>query len=116
MAAKRTTMRKLRDVLRLRLEAGLSYRQINASTKASIGAIQKALTRAEELGLTWPLPPELDDNQLAGLFYPKADTGTSSRHQAPDWPTLHQELKRKGVTKQLLWEEYTQQYPNRCYS
>jgi len=109
-------MRKLRDVLRLRLEAGLSYRQINASTKVSVGAIQKALARAEELELPWPLPPELDDNQLAGLFYPKADTRSSSRHQVPDWPTLHQELKGKGVTKQLLWEEYTQQYPNRCYS
>jgi len=109
-------MRKLRDVLRLRLEAGLSYRQINASTKVSIGLIQKLMTQAEELELTWPLPPELDDNQLAGLFYPKADTRASSRHQAPDWPTLHQELKGKGVTKQLLWEEYTQQYPNRCYS
>jgi len=109
-------MRKLRDVLRLRLDAGLSYRQINASTKVSVGAIQKLMTRAEELALTWPLPAELDDNQLAGLFYPKADTRTSSRHQTPDWPTLHQELKGKGVTKQLLWEEYTQQYPNRCYS
>jgi len=109
-------MRKLRDVLRLRLEAGLSYRQINASTKVSVGLIQKLMTQAEELELTWPLPPELDDNQLAGLFYPKADTRTSFRHQVPDWPTLHQELKRKGMTKQLLWEEYTQQYPNRCYS
>lgn len=109
-------MRKLRDVLRLRLEAGLSYRQINASTKVSVGLIQKLMTQADELGLAWPLPPELDDNQLAGLFYPRADTRTSSRHQTPDWPTLHQELKGKGVTKQLLWEEYTQQYPNRCYS
>ncbi|MCP4044612.1 MAG: IS21 family transposase [Gammaproteobacteria bacterium] len=116
MAATRTTMRKLRDVLRLRFEAGLSYRQINASTKVSVGLIQKLMTQAEELELTWPLPPELDDNQLAGLFYPKADTRTSFRHQVPDWPTLHQELKRKGMTKQLLWEEYTQQYPNRCYS
>ena len=34
----------------------------------------------------------------------------------PAWSTIHQELKRKGVTLQLLWEEYTQQYPNRCYS
>jgi transposase len=109
-------MRKLRDVLRLRLEAGLSFREINASTKVSVGAIQKLMTRAEELALTWPLPSEMDDNQLAGLFYPRADTRTSSRHQTPDWPTLHQELKGKGVTKQLLWEEYTQQYPNRCYS
>ena len=45
-----------------------------------------------------------------------ADTRVSSRYQMPDWSAIHQELMRKGTTKQLLWEEYTQQYPNRCYS
>jgi transposase len=110
-------MRKIRDVLRLRLAAGLSIRQIKASTKVSVGAIQKLLARAEEEGLSWPLPPEFDDDsRLARLFYPGADTRVSTRYQVPDWPSLHQSLKRKGVTKQLLWEEYTQQYPNRCYS
>ncbi len=109
-------MRKIRDILRLRLAGGLSIRQIRASTKVSVGAIQKLLAKAEEKGLTWPLPPELDDSQLARLFYPDADTRSSAQHQVPDWPTIHQELKRKGVTQQLLWEEYTQQYPNRCYS
>jgi transposase len=109
-------MRKIREILRLRCSAGLSIRQINASTKASIGAIQQLLTTADELGLSWPLPPELDDNQLARPFYPSADTRVSSRYQVPDWSVIHQELKRKGITKQLLWEEYTQQYPNRCYS
>lgn len=109
-------MRKIRDILRLRRAAGLSIRQIHASTKASVGAIQKLLARADELGLAWPLPDELDDNRLAQLFYPGADTGASTRFQVPDWVEIHQELKRKGMTKQLLWEEYTQQYPNRCYS
>ncbi len=109
-------MRKIRDILRLRLAGGLSIRQIRASTKVSVGAIQKLLAKAEEEGLTWPLPRELDDSQLARLFYPDADTRSSAQHQVPDWPTIHQELKRKGVTQQLLWEEYTQQYPNRCYS
>ncbi len=109
-------MRKIRDILRLRLAAGLPIRQINASTKVSIGAIQKLLTKAETLELTWPLPDDLDDNRLAQLFYPGADTTVSSRYQVPDWPAVHQELKRKGMTKVLLWEEYTQQYPNRCYS
>ncbi len=109
-------MRKIRDILRLRLSAGLSIRAINASTKVSVGAIQKLLTQAKALELDWPLPAELDDSQLARLFYPEADTRVSSRYQAPDWASIHQELKRKGMTKQLLWEEYTRQYPNRCYS
>jgi len=109
-------MRKIREVLRLRFEAGLSMRQISLSTKSSIGAIQKLLSRATELELIWPLPDELDDNRLAALFYPGADTTASSRYHIPDWAQVHQELKRKGVSKQLLWQEYTEQYPNRCYS
>jgi len=109
-------MRKIRDILRLRLAAGLSIRQIRHSTKASVGAIQKLLSRADELGLSWPLPEDLSDQRLARLFYPGADTHVGSRYQVPDWSVIHQELKRKGMTKLLLWEEYTQQYPNHCYS
>ncbi len=109
-------MRKIREILRLRFVAKLSIRQIKASTKTSIGAIQKLLAKAKTLGLSWPIPDELDDNQLAQLFYPGADTRSFSRFQIPDWSAIHQELKRKGMTQQLLWEEYAEQYPNRCYS
>ncbi len=109
-------MRKIRDILRLRLSGGLSIREISRGTKVSVGAIQKLLSRANELGLTWPLPDDLDDNGLAQLFYPGTDTTVSYRYQVPDWTEVHQELKRKGMTKLLLWEEYTRQYPNRCYS
>ena len=105
-------MRKIRDVLRLRL----SIREISRSTKISVGGIQTLLAKATALELGWPLPDDLDDNRLANLFYPAADTCTSRRYQMPDWPVIHQELKRPHMTKQLLWEEYTQQYPNRCYS
>ena len=74
MSGKRITMRKIREILRLRHEGGLSIRQIKASTKISVGAIQKLLAKADALGLVWPLTPELTDNQLALLFYPRADT------------------------------------------
>ena len=109
-------MRNIREVLRLRLGAGLKYRQISHSTKVSLGSIRTLLNRAEELGLSWPLPDELDDVALARLFYPSADVAVSKRRVQPDWAVVHQELKRKGVTKLLLWEEYTAAYPNRCYS
>jgi transposase len=109
-------MRNIREVLRLRLGAGLKYRQISQSTKVSMGSLKTLLSRAEELGLTWPLPDDLDDAHLARLFYPSSDTRVSSRYVKPDWAEVHQELKGKGVTKQLLWEEYTAAHPNRCYS
>ena len=49
-------MRKIRDILRLRWEAGLPIRQISAGTKVSVGAVQKLLAKATALALTWPLP------------------------------------------------------------
>lgn len=109
-------MRKLREVLRLRFSAELSIRQISASTKISIGSIQNILKLAEQHNLSWPLPDELDDQALALKFYPSSDAQPSAKYQEPVWIEVHQELKKKGLTKQLLWEEYTQHYPNRCYS
>jgi hypothetical protein len=85
MAAQRTTMRKIREILRLRLAAGLSIRQISQSTKASVGAIQKLLARAAKLELGWPLSDDLDDAGLARLFYPNADVRVSAEHHMPDW-------------------------------
>ncbi len=116
MPTQRISMRKLREVLRLRLHADLSMRQIRDSLKLSLGAIQKVTRKAEEMKLDWQAIEQLDDQQLAAQFYPESDTRSSHQFQLPDWVETHQELKRKGVTKLLLWEEYTQQYPNRCYS
>ncbi|GBE07884.1 hypothetical protein BMS3Bbin11_00592 [bacterium BMS3Bbin11] len=70
MPAKRITMRKIRDVLRLRHHAGLSIRDIQSSTKVSVGSIQTLLVKAKEMDLSWPLPDNLDDARLASLFYP----------------------------------------------
>ena len=67
-------MRKLRDILRLRLDAGLSVRQIKASLRLSVGGVQKVTSAAESLGLDWTAVEQLDDQQLARLFYPRADT------------------------------------------
>jgi transposase len=53
---------------------------------------------------------------LVAKIYPPADTAKSSHKELPDWVEIYRELKRKGMTKQLLWEEYTQQSPNRSFS
>lgn len=91
-------------------------RQIKSSLRLSLGAVQKVISKAEALGLDWPSIERLDDQQLASQFYPNSDTRVSGRLQLPDWPEVCRELKRKGMTKLLLWEEYCQQPPNRSYS
>ena len=109
-------MRNIREILRLHFEAKLSLRKISICTKASIGGVQKLLVKVNQCELTWPLPEDMDDVALAKLLYPQSDPRPSRHYQLPTWIEVHQELKRKGVTKHLLWEEYTQQYPNRSYS
>ncbi len=116
MATKRIPMRQLREILRLRLHAKLSMRQIRDSLRLSLGAIQKAVSKAEALALDWEAIEKLDDSHLAAKIYPQADTAKSSHKELPDWVEIYRELKRKGMTKQLLWDEYTQQYPNRSFS
>jgi transposase len=107
-------MRKIVDVLRLKFEAGLSHERIAAATKVSKGAVTKYLQRARDAGLGWPLPPEVDEARLDALLFPHA-APVVERYAAPDFAQLHQELKRKGVTLQLLWEEYSAAHAGQAY-
>jgi len=107
-------MRKIVDVLRLKFEAGLSHERIAAATKISKGAVTKYVQRARDAGLGWPLPPEVDEARLEALLFPHA-APVVERYAAPDFALLHQELKRKGVTLQLLWEEYTTAHAGQAY-
>ncbi len=116
MSRSRIEMRYLREILRLRFESKLSIRKISRCTRTSVGTIQGLLATAQQQSLSWPLPETLsDDQELARCFYPEADTAISHRLEQPDWPEVHHELKRKGMTRQLLWEEYHAKYPNRSY-
>jgi transposase len=103
-------MRKIRDVLRLSAE-GLSTRQIAASLAIGRTTLRGYLERADELGLGWPLPPEMSDTDLERLIYPRTARDVSNRATQPDWACIHRELRRKGVTLSLLWEEYRADHP-----
>jgi transposase len=106
-------MRKIREILRLKFEANLSHEKIAAATGVSKGAVTNAVRRALERGLSWPLPGDLDDTRLESLLYVQAAARAAYTH--PDYGRLHQELKRKGVTLQLLWEEYSQAHGAAAY-
>jgi transposase len=99
-------MRKIREVLRLRLAQGLSQRAVGESLGISTGAVNICLGRARRAGLSWPLPDGLDDAQLERLLYPPPPTVASEQRPMPDWTAVHRELRRPNVTLALLWEEY----------
>jgi transposase len=106
MPAERLPMRQVREVLRLKHAAGLSERHIAGALRISRSTVSEYLRRAAVVGLTWPVPADLDDAALEGrLFSPPFALPENPRPQ-PDWPRLHAELRRPGVTLLLLWEEY----------
>ena len=109
-------MRKIREVLRLYHEAGLSRRGIALALNVSYGSVVNYLNRAQQAKLPWPLPDEMDERTLGRLLFPSQPVMGQRRFSEPDYPNIHQELKRKGVTKQLLWQEYRQQHPSDGYS
>jgi hypothetical protein len=99
-------MRQVREVLRLKHVAGHSERRIAAAIGISRYTVAEYLRRAAVVGITWPVPAELNDESLeARLFSPPFAIQENPRPQ-PEWPRLHAELRRPGVTLLLLWEEY----------
>jgi transposase len=109
-------MRNINELLRLHFEARLSQRQIAAATKLSVGVINKYLAAAEAAHLSWPLPEGLNEAQLRRLLFPDPAHSPSEPKILPDFAQVHQELKRKGVTRQLLWEEYCAEHPEHHYA
>ena len=109
MPARRLPMRKLKEMLRLRFEKGLKYRQIADACKISASTVSDILSRFRASGLEWSLT--LTDEQLSDALYPKLDT--SEPRPEPDWSYIHRELRREDVhmTRSLLWEEYKRDEP-----
>jgi hypothetical protein len=100
--AERTSMRTIKAVLQLKFEAHLSQRKIVRSLNIGLGTVSLHLKRASKAGVSWPLPADLDDAALERLLFPSLTTPTRCGLVEPDYASMHEELKRKGVTKQLL--------------
>jgi len=104
-------MRKFKEVLRLKFDRDLSNRQIAKSCSISHGTVGKYLDLAKQAGIAWPLPDNIDDNQLEPLLYETVSRPDSEKPVMPPMEYLFKELKKKHVTLQLLWYEYKQGNP-----
>ena len=111
MPGPRLPVRKIRDVLRLSA-AGMSKRQIAVSLGVSATAARDCILRARRAGLASPLPEGLTDETLEDRLYPPPAVAGKERRPRPDWATVHRELRRPGVTLQLLWEEHRAARPD----
>lgn len=113
MAAERLSMRKIKEVLRLKA-AGHSGRAISKSTGIARSTVGEYLERAAAAGVTWPLPDHFTDSALEDLLFPATAPGVLVR-PLPEWKGIYDEMKAKrrtGVTLQLLWLEYKEANPD----
>jgi transposase len=111
MPTERLSMRRIRDVLRLKHAQGLSERAIAASLGLGKGTVGSYLARTRKAGLGWPLPHALSDDDLELLLFPAAPSVPDAARPVPDWAVVDRELRRPGVTRALLWEEYRAAHP-----
>lgn len=110
MARERLSMRKIKEVLRLK-SLGLTSREIAKSVSVARSTIAEYLRRAAEAGIVWPLPDGLDDAALERLLFKFKQTPAAGG-PIPDLRYIHTELKKPGVTLSLLWEEYLADNPD----
>lgn len=110
MPAERLPMRKVREVLRLKHACGASDRLIAQSLAIGRTTVGEYLRRAAVIGITWPV--ELDDGELERLLFTPAGFYEEPTRPQPDWTRIHGELRRRGVTLVLLWEEYRAEHPD----
>jgi transposase len=109
----RTTVQDVRAMLRLSFAQGLSVREVSQRLKISKTTVAIYLLRAREVGLAgWPLPPGYEeDAELEQALFRRMGRPPRDERE-PDWPTIARELKRKGVTLSLLWQEYRAAHPD----
>lgn len=102
---------EVKEILRLRWGLGLGAREVARSCSVSHSTISEVLARAKEAGLSWPLPEEVDEATLEAKLYPTPSQARGGK-ALPDMEHINKELRRKGVTLQLLWEEYREAHPD----
>jgi len=112
MARRRLSMRKIKEVLRLKWQHNHPNKQIAQSCKIARSTVREYVSRAKKAGLSWPLDPDLDEEALENLLFPGNLAFTSIQRQMPSMNRLYRELKGKGVTLQLLWYEYKASNPD----
>jgi transposase len=106
MPRERLSMRKIKDVLRLK-QAGLSNRAVARACSIGKETVREYLARAAEAGLGWPLPEGLGEDELERKLFPY-ELHLGGKRKEPDWSEIHKELRKKGVTRRLLWMEYVE--------
>jgi transposase len=111
MATERLAMHQLREILRQKLVQRRSHREVASAVGVSVGLVSGVMSRVAALGLSAEQIDVLEDTALEEKLYGPRVTHRTSRPR-PDPAEMHLELRRAGVTLQVLHLEYLEKYPD----
>lgn len=111
MGMERLTMKQIREILRQKWQLKRTHRAVSLALGVSTGVVSKTTSRAKLLGLTWEAVDATSEKTLEDKIYGRAVPLRSDR-PAVNLPYVHQELRKTGVTLELLHLEYLQQHPD----
>ena len=104
-------MRKISEILRQHHELKSSHRDIAKSLNLGKTTVTRYLSLAKVAGIGWPLPNPMTEDELHNLLF--CPTFKAAENEVmPDWGKINQELRKKGITLQLLWREYRDNHPD----
>jgi transposase len=112
MAQRRVSVRKAKEILRLKFEAGLGNHRIARACGVSASTVWDTVTRFQMTGLDWPLSPQMSEGELERRLYRQRGSSEANPERVPNWARVQRELRRKHVTLRLLWEEYKLEFPD----
>ncbi|MBM4448875.1 MAG: IS21 family transposase [Chloroflexi bacterium] len=115
MANRRLPMRKIKEVLRLKYECGLSAREIACSCSIARSTVADYLMKAQAAGLTWPQASTLTDTQIEERLFPAKPVPSSVKRPEPDYQYIYNELRKYrkfNLTLIQLWLEYKEEHPD----
>jgi hypothetical protein len=95
-------MRKIKEVLRLKWACNLTHRQVQGALGVGLGTITQYLQLATAAGLDWAAAEPLEEDELERRILSPASSPAPAKRVEPDCNVIHRELRRKGVTLQLL--------------
>lgn len=120
MVMESLSMKKLKEVLRLKFESNLTNRQISGALGISAGTVSHYVAAFKRASLNWQACQELGDDELILALLPHCKQRhrkpIGARNIEPDYTKIHQILRKKGINLQLLWEEYKSEQGEKSYS
>ena len=115
MPNRRLSVRKIKEILRLKLDCGISEREISRSCQVSRSTVADYLRRAAAAKLTWTEASALAETQLEERLFPTEHIPSSVKRPPPDCEHIYNELRtyRKfNLTLSQLWLEYKEKHPD----